>query len=650
MKDLMMLPGQMDILSFISSGGLVTAEAISSKPKVPCKKVASVKSIEDYLQKGERIETLAKEWYKKKKEELSIGSLDEYIAKELQYDFTYPTWYSLHEALSKVFRGILRKMEKCEEGDPYYGLIRELKTPFELTLVKGAVDSAARRLRYSYQRQDDQLNLNGLYTNPKGNVEELNVYSYHTVKYSPQVYHWSDGSSSGRIEELLACMYMVEKFNETMNDKARRAELEGLFGNKTPSDKLMSNIFNTLLKASGILRMYRKTLKAEDVGKEPDPKALVDAGAKFFSLDPADPDAPNEAELKIFCDYLGIDLKKCESIEQGELGKFVAFNQAEYTQSGKPYGYALVDEVCRTVVREMSFLDAYDKGALSIKFDDCLSWSSRHRCFFPQMSITGEMSAYTGSMAKVLSCVMEAQRSVIQTKKYYEELEDTHKSRAKVYQTKKNIPQRTIKAMEESELNKVFGYVEYDELVDLKKVQILIDQFLTFREQYMSGFDTSNVQIRFRKLGNHKASGLYFPFQQCICVDVGKPDSLVHEYAHCFDATYEKGKNLSDRAEFAAIRRLYGARLKQALKAEGKSLSGKYDLSYYLTPTEIFARCFEIYCVRILKLDCSICKPDDKMGFAYPVDAELEELVKAYFDRLLVTVGAGGMEESMAAA
>ncbi len=667
MKDLVRLPGQMDLFALLNTGEIVVKTEVLS-PSLPCKKVETVKSIEDYLQRGERIESLAKEWYSKKTEKMKLTSLDEYIAGELKADFEYPTWHSLHDALSKVFRGLLRKIEKCEKGDPYYDLLGEIGTPFSLSLIGGEGDenrsySAAGKLRMSYQRSADQFILQGWYTNPDGEQRELVTLSYHTVKYTGQCYHWRDGSSVGRIEELLAIMYMVGKFNAAMDDKERRQELKSLFEDRrqqraNPGPRVME----TMLIDSGINRIHRELPADKKLPEEvlKDPRLLVKEGAKFLVVDPEDYKAPTKEELKVFTDYMGLDPERIERVGRGELGDFKRFNQTEYVQSAtkssepcRPFGWVITDDVCRQVVGQMDIFAAYDAGCVKAVFDDQIYWSHKYGCFFPQMSMNDcSVKFRTGDMARVLAATLEGQQSVVQTKRYYDELEAQRKSRAKAYQTKKNIPARTLKAMEESRLNEVFGYVEYDELVDLDKVQTLINQFLAFRDAYMPGFDTSNVQIRFRRLGNYKASGLYFPFHQCICVDVGKPDSFVHEYAHCLDYTLEKGKNLSDRAEFAAIKRLYGYHLKQALRKEKKKLSGKYDLSYYLTPTEIFARCFEIYAVRILKLDCSICKPDSAMGFAYPQDKELEELIAAYYGKLLVTVGKAGdpeKEESKAA-
>ena len=81
------------------------------------------------------------------------------------------------------------------------------------------------------------------------------------------------------------------------------------------------------------------------------------------------------------------------------------------------------------------------------------------------------------------------------------------------------------------------------------------------------------------------------------------------------------------------VRVLYERGITDALKKSGKVLKGKYSLKYYLTPTEVFARCFEMYVTRCLGLTSSLCKQEE--DWAYPEEEKLMQQVKGYFDRLL---------------
>ena len=103
---------------------------------------------------------------------------------------------------------------------------------------------------------------------------------------------------------------------------------------------------------------------------------------------------------------------------------------------------------------------------------------------------------------------------------------------------------------------------------------------------------------------------------------------------------YEHGK-VSRSYGFQKTLELYRSSLEAELDKdpvlrkilEGK---GKFNKEYYLQSSECFARCGEIYLVRICGIDNSIVKPDEQTsGFAYPRNKELEESIKEYFDAFL---------------
>lgn len=107
------------------------------------------------------------------------------------------------------------------------------------------------------------------------------------------------------------------------------------------------------------------------------------------------------------------------------------------------------------------------------------------------------------------------------------------KDYASVWETKKNIPKKVLKVMAETSFNDVFGYVEIDEMCDLDKIRELEKEWKAIVKILGLG-DYKDTALRFRKLGNHKAAGLYFPFLRCLCVDVRYPSSMVHEVFHIF--------------------------------------------------------------------------------------------------------------------
>lgn len=220
---------------------------------------------------------------------------------------------------------------------------------------------------------------------------------------------------------------------------------------------------------------------------------------------------------------------------------------------------------------------------------------------------------------------------IYETDELYEKYDrETASSYAEVYQDKKNIPLATVKAMAESPFNGYFGYVEYDRMVKADDAREVYRDFDAVIRTYFHEMEVRNCEIRFRYLGRHRASGLYYPALRCLCVDLRSPDSLMHEFFHLYD--HEHGM-LSESAEFRPVRKRYERLLgewKRRNPEAAAGLKGKYDLSYYLTPTEIFARCGEMYLSRDMGVRNSVV-PAGLSGFAYPEDEELSRLIRGYF-------------------
>lgn len=224
----------------------------------------------------------------------------------------------------------------------------------------------------------------------------------------------------------------------------------------------------------------------------------------------------------------------------------------------------------------------------------------------------------------------------LEDKRDYEIAKGMVSEYARSFETKHNIPLKVQKAMSESPFNEYFGYVEYDEDVDLALMDQIYKEFAAVA-QFIGLKKHDDVSLRFRKLGNHKATGLYYFVLKCLCVDIRCPSSFAHEMMHMVD--YENGK-LSRSYGFEKTLELYRSSLEAELEKdqltrkllEGK---GKFNKEYYLQSSECFARCGEIYLVRICGIDNSIVKPDEKTsGFAYPRNEKLEESIKEYFDAL----------------
>lgn len=221
----------------------------------------------------------------------------------------------------------------------------------------------------------------------------------------------------------------------------------------------------------------------------------------------------------------------------------------------------------------------------------------------------------------------------------------------KSYQNLKSLSGRYLAAMENSAFNKYFGFVEFDsdcilsgkdELAfdilneDGEKIgtEELIHEFSAIAELFGWG-KQEEVSLRFRKLGNHHASGLYYPVLKCLCVDVRVPSSMLHEYFHMLD--YEHGE-ISRGQMFSEVIYAY----KNAVLSGDKktverlrSSKSKYGLDYYFKPTEIFARCGEMYLLRSLGIRNALVVPKPEHSFAYPQNDVLMDKIEAFFDQFL---------------
>lgn len=220
-----------------------------------------------------------------------------------------------------------------------------------------------------------------------------------------------------------------------------------------------------------------------------------------------------------------------------------------------------------------------------------------------------------------------------------ERLDVDQKQAAKVFQTKKNIPDKYLQVMRNSVFNETFGYVELDEECDLDSFREIEKDYLALNKLcFGEEWNYKDVAVRFRKLGRHHAYGMYFYKLLCLCVDIRHPSSFGHEKLHMID---DLSGGLSRHFDFMEIRERYSLLLNRTVDAmpEGdplkKVLKGKskYNLDYYLRPSEIFARCGEIYFTHIHKVKNSLMEPE--YGMEYPVeDNILLEYINTYYSKL----------------
>lgn len=213
-----------------------------------------------------------------------------------------------------------------------------------------------------------------------------------------------------------------------------------------------------------------------------------------------------------------------------------------------------------------------------------------------------------------------------------------HGHTARVFETKRNIPNKILKEMRSSSLNSYFDFVEFDKDVDLEKVRTVVNEFVMINKRIFFDLKYPNKCVRIRKLGRHKASGLYFPALGTLTIDIRHPSSFYHEYFHMIDDILD---DISGYYTFTDISDSYQKLLLEKINIDKEqgithfSKTGKYNLNYYLKRCEIFARCGEIYLFRIRNIKSSLLKQDNSQRFAYPDDPELNRKIEKYYNNLL---------------
>lgn len=225
------------------------------------------------------------------------------------------------------------------------------------------------------------------------------------------------------------------------------------------------------------------------------------------------------------------------------------------------------------------------------------------------------------------SFMVQLREEEIEISKYERELEKKSNTYAKSFQTKK-CTEKMRRLMKASPFLKDFSFVEYDEDINIDKIPQVYTEWDSIRHYFSK---SKNATLRFRKLGNHNALGLFYPSVNCICVDLRSPSSFAHEAFHMMD--YACGR-VSSGYSFRKVLEKYSLLITEEVENNvdlKKNLKGKYDLNYFLIPTEIFARCGEIFLSRIMGIDNSLIKPEEEKNFAYPDNKELNNLITEFF-------------------
>lgn len=433
----------------------------------------------------------------------------------------------------------------------------------------------------------------------------------------------------------------IEKSREIVINDRPIVEVEKI----ALSDSRIPDYFETeKLKAAGNAAVYRigwETLRGsifhQNVFIDTDNKSTARHAKRFAA--PRAMRNPFNGEL----------LKERKRIKKNYVhdNEGVVFNEDRLIGSSQ-FKKALLDEFNKQQSK-LDFTKTNFEYYLNILFDSKMS-GKKHEHYFKK---GGYGYSFYEKEAKFISDYIDSVYDVSVQHEYENKLDKQF--RANAFVTKANINKDTKEAMDNTSLNKYFRYVELDNDVDLNELHKFEGEMSKLQEVLPKVPDRQLI-LRLRKLGNYQALGMYSPIMNTIALDFRSSDkkvnegyvpigtgiqSFVHEYGHFLDYNYNSNQDgtnllnsLSLQDDFKPIIDKYKIQLKK---------NGIYDVRhgefehYFATPTEVFARAFEIYSSD-QGLESSLIHNRSKY-FTDPeylsYTPEIKDMITEYFDRII---------------
>ena len=582
-----------------------TAAASAEKPVSLLEKVEE--KVENYLKKGERLMTLAREAFSKNIH-VDISELEQNLLKTT---FKANTYDEFREGLARVFRKYLGTIVGEVEESEAVGKITELLGgAYDIRLTEAISGNKPEHVYRSYCGKGAVMVALSLREQNDGKTFAMQMEC-------PSVGKWGKGVRRYRrhrylylydLGTVLADLYISKVVSEALFDENSYASLNNKWIREGSLYNLIGNIgegfvlFTQRKTYSGKIVEQWKHSEIEEIGR------LLGDDVSLRVYECTFEDVPKEN----YEGYKLLDTSWVDTLRKAAVLRDCVLNK-KYLPLNLLYGVSKYQSV-DFIFPETKESDAIDFSAIAFSPSDWVNYELKKL------------------YASIYPSGTDDKRTAVKQQEYFTNLKKEH---AKAYQEKKNIPQKTVKAMEKSKFNKWFGYVEFDEKVDLEKVEELEKEFEATMDTFFPSIKMEDNALRFRFIGNHKAIGLYYPFVKCLVVDVRYPSSFIHEFGHLLD--YKFG-NLSTGGAFYNVRQLYEKEVDRAMGSDENNKkkwggSGKYNRAYYLTPTEVFARSFEIYMAKVKGLENSLLKmPDGYESFCYPSSDEYIKAITEYFN------------------
>ena len=210
---------------------------------------------------------------------------------------------------------------------------------------------------------------------------------------------------------------------------------------------------------------------------------------------------------------------------------------------------------------------------------------------------------------------------------------------------------RTDKKYQDEALNKstLFNEMGFRKVeIDTQKYDGEVfnhEEFSKVEQDFLAVLDKlpqakTQPELKFRRLGKHKAWGIYSPALNILAVDVRHTESFIHEYGHYLD--FKHGDEVySEMSTFFPIIKAYEEKLTEL--AEDSKYAQKLTakrMSYYLIPTEVFARAFELWVSGTIVSDATIIYSTETYNSQpeYIAFSHIKELVFSFFNAIFPNV------------
>jgi hypothetical protein len=221
------------------------------------------------------------------------------------------------------------------------------------------------------------------------------------------------------------------------------------------------------------------------------------------------------------------------------------------------------------------------------------------------------------------------------------------RARSRTYEPRKRRTRLVREFESRSPLNDFFTRgVELDDRVDLELVRAFTVHFQLFLASLRVPPEWGRgVELKFRRLGRHRADGMYYPERPVLLLDPISPRSFAHEFGHLLDyradpraPAHEPRPVLSAGEAFRPFRERMLERMR-SYRAADRRLSGRrgrVSWAYFASRSECFARAFEQLVADVLPAPCLVARERKRYSADPLFFEEVPGELRGYFRAVLM--------------